>query len=187
MAAAWAADGTAVATVAATATAAPIMSAPTSCGTAYDCFLTHDWGKHQANHKRVGIINEALQARGWKTWFDEEMMTGNIERKMMEGIDGSRTIICFVTDRYCEKANGDGERGDGERGESEPKDPENEDEAQVAGHGPANVVVVGDAQECDAVVGENYTCSADGVATTTNSLEMCAKQPGMPGREIGLT
>jgi len=44
--------------------------------------------------------------------------------------------------------------GDGERGESEPKDPENEDEGQVAGHGPANVVVVGDAQEGDAVVGE---------------------------------
>jgi len=81
----------------------------------WDCFLTHDWAKDELkrnNHQRVSILKEALEARGYKTWFDEEMMTGNIERKMMEGIDGSRTIICFVTDRYCEKANGDGERGD---------------------------------------------------------------------------
>ena len=81
----------------------------------WDCFLTHDWAKDELkrnNHQRVSMLKEALEARGYKTWFDEEMMTGNIERKMMEGIDGSRTIICFVTDRYCEKANGDGERGD---------------------------------------------------------------------------
>ena len=79
----------------------------------WDCFLTHDWAKDELkrnNHQRVSMLKEALEARGYKTWFDEEMMTGNIERKMMEGIDGSRTIICFVTDRYCEKANGDGER-----------------------------------------------------------------------------
>ena len=36
-----------------------------------DCFLTHDWGDGQANHKRVAEINKALKAKGLITWFDE--------------------------------------------------------------------------------------------------------------------
>lgn len=36
-----------------------------------------DWGKDDGvdNHARVSQINAALQARGLKTWFDEEQVT----------------------------------------------------------------------------------------------------------------
>ena len=36
-----------------------------------DVFLTHDWGKEQANHRRVAEINAALEKKGIITWFDE--------------------------------------------------------------------------------------------------------------------
>ena len=81
----------------------------------WDCFLTHDWGNDELkrnNHQRVGKINEALKKRGYKTWFDEEMMVGNINKVMTNGIEGSKTVIAFITNRYLEKVNGDGEQGD---------------------------------------------------------------------------
>ena len=42
-----------------------------------DCFLTHDWGHELGadNHARVSLINDALKARGLKTWFDEEQVS----------------------------------------------------------------------------------------------------------------
>mmetsp|Transcript_29549 Transcript_29549/g.42188 ORF Transcript_29549/g.42188 Transcript_29549/m.42188 type:complete len:392 (-) Transcript_29549:743-1918(-) len=36
-----------------------------------DVFLSHDWGVHGANHRRVAQINEELKAAGLVTWFDE--------------------------------------------------------------------------------------------------------------------
>ena len=81
----------------------------------WDCFLTHDWGKDELNrdnHRRVSMVNEALKKRKFKTWFDEEMMVGQINKMMTDGIEGSKTVIVFVTKRYMEKVNGDGEGGD---------------------------------------------------------------------------
>ena len=36
-----------------------------------DVFLTHNWGKDQANHKLVALINAGLEKRGLCPWFDE--------------------------------------------------------------------------------------------------------------------
>lgn len=82
---------------------------------ATDVFLTHDWGIDEFgrnNHKRVSAMNKYLQSQGVKTWFDEEQMEGDIQEKMIDGIDNTACVVVFVTKRYMEKAAGKGERGD---------------------------------------------------------------------------
>ncbi|KAJ1410898.1 hypothetical protein B484DRAFT_402809, partial [Ochromonadaceae sp. CCMP2298] len=76
-----------------------------------DVFLTHDWGHEGGvdNHERVKQINRLLQEMGLKTWFDEEMMQGNIQQQMAEGIDNAQCVVVFITKRYTEKVNGDTE------------------------------------------------------------------------------
>lgn len=74
-----------------------------------DVFLSHNWGNDECgrnNHQRVSLINEELKARGYKTWFDEEKMTGNIDKKMARGIERTKGVIVFITRKYYEKVNG---------------------------------------------------------------------------------
>ena len=80
----------------------------------YDCFLTHDWGEDEegrSNHARVGKLCAALKAEGIRPWFDEECMRGDINDKMVDGIERSGAVVCFITDRYLEKAWGKGANG----------------------------------------------------------------------------
>ena len=80
----------------------------------YDCFLTHDWGQDEDgrdNHARVARVCAALKAEGLRPWFDEDQMRGDINSKMVEGIEGSRSIVCFITKRYLQKAGGNGPSG----------------------------------------------------------------------------
>eukprot|EP01031_Cornospumella_fuschlensis_P042508 gene42508-51933_t len=54
---------------------------------ATDCFLTHDWGKDELgrdNHARVGKLNALLKAKGFRTWFDEDRMRGDIQQQMAD-------------------------------------------------------------------------------------------------------
>ena len=81
----------------------------------YDCFLTHDWGTDEngrSNHARVSRVNALLKARGFITWFDEERMDGNINQQMASGVDLSKAVIVFITERYMQKVSGEGDRGD---------------------------------------------------------------------------
>jgi len=39
-------------------------------------------------------------------------MTGNINKQMSTGIDNSKAIIVFITKRYLQKVDGEGERGE---------------------------------------------------------------------------
>ena len=59
-----------------------------------DVFLSHDWGKDEYgrdNHQRVSLINDELKARGYKTWFDEEKLAGNIDmEKWPKGLNKLR-------------------------------------------------------------------------------------------------
>ena len=75
-----------------------------------DVFLSHNWGKDESgrdNHQRVAIINKELKARGYKTWFDEEKISGNIDKKMEQGIAQTEGVIVFLTRKYKEKVNAD--------------------------------------------------------------------------------
>ena len=78
-----------------------------------DVFLSHDWGKDEYgrdNHQRVSLINDELKARGYKTWFDEEKLAGNIDMEMTQGIEQTEGVIAFITRRYYEKVNGENAR-----------------------------------------------------------------------------
>ena len=80
----------------------------------YDCFLTHDWGEDEAgrdNHARVARVSTALKAEGLRPWFDEDQMRGDINHKMVEGIEASASMVCFITKRYLQKAWGVGPNG----------------------------------------------------------------------------
>ena len=73
-----------------------------------DVFLSHNWGKDESgrdNHQRVSLINKELKECGYETWFDEEKMVGNIVKQMCRGIDKTKGIIVFITQRYLEKVN----------------------------------------------------------------------------------
>lgn len=73
-----------------------------------DVFLTHDWGKEegQDNHERVSRINRALQAKGLRTWFDADKMTGNVKKQMTDGIASTKCVLVFITRRYMDKVDG---------------------------------------------------------------------------------
>ena len=74
-----------------------------------DVFLSHNWGRDESfrnNHYRVSLINEELKKRGYKTWFDEDEMAGNIAERMSEGIEQAKAVIIFLTRKYYEKVNG---------------------------------------------------------------------------------
>lgn len=75
-----------------------------------DVFLSHNWGKDELgrnNHNRVALINKKLKKVGYDTWFDEERMTGDIDKKMSQGIEKAKGVIVFITKRYHEKVQGD--------------------------------------------------------------------------------
>ncbi len=79
----------------------------------YHAFLTHDWGRDQYqrnNHETVKRINEALKREGIITWFDEDRMEGDIVQQMAGGLDYSVVAVCFITNRYMDKVNGDNDR-----------------------------------------------------------------------------
>lgn len=76
-------------------------------------FLTHTWNydtSNRNNHERVGLINEALKAKGIITWFDSDKMTGEIRRQMVDGIDNTKVVLVFITAAYRDKVNGDNPR-----------------------------------------------------------------------------
>jgi hypothetical protein len=72
----------------------------------FDVFLSHDWGKDERNrdnHQRVAKINELLKARGFRTWFDNDRMTGDIVAQMCDGVEKSALFVSFITSRYVSK------------------------------------------------------------------------------------
>ena len=71
-----------------------------------DIFLSHNWGTDSLgrdNHARVGRVSEALESRGYDTWYDSDDMYGSIPQRMAEGIDNTKLVLVFVTSKYRDK------------------------------------------------------------------------------------
>jgi len=71
-------------------------------------FFSHTWKTDKLgrnNHERVKKLVEGIQKIGWKTWFDEDDMVGNIDASMADGIDRAQCIIVCLTEEYCIKVN----------------------------------------------------------------------------------
>ena len=43
---------------------------------------------------------------GYKTWFDEERIRGDIDDRMAEGIEQTKCVIVFMTQKYYKKVSG---------------------------------------------------------------------------------
>jgi len=66
-------------------------------------FLSHCWDDDELgrdNHQRVVLFANELQRLGLRVWIDENEMTGDIVKRMQEGIDNSATVVVFITKRY---------------------------------------------------------------------------------------
>ena len=75
-----------------------------------DVFVSHNWGLDELgrdNHTRVSIINEELKRLGYKTWFDGDKMTGDIEDQMTKEIEKAKCVIVFMIKKYYGKVNGE--------------------------------------------------------------------------------
>jgi len=80
----------------------------------FDVFLSHNWGMDsldRQNHSRVSRVNDVLRQAGFRTWFDEDRMHGDINAAMSSGIDLSEAVVVFVTANYIAKVAGEGPRG----------------------------------------------------------------------------
>ena len=74
-----------------------------------DVFLSHNWGRDELgrdNHERVSLINKELMKVGYKTWFDGDKLTGNIDEEITNGIEQTKGVIIFITQKYYEKVTG---------------------------------------------------------------------------------
>lgn len=74
-----------------------------------DCFMSYDrgadcYGRDIAT--RVQKIDQALKARGLITWFSTDYSNANILPQVCDGVDKSRSVICFVTKDYIDKVSG---------------------------------------------------------------------------------
>ncbi|GBG16135.1 Hypothetical Protein FCC1311_116102, partial [Hondaea fermentalgiana] len=69
----------------------------------YDAFLTHDWGEDGANHEVVSSVNARLRRADKVTWFDEDRLSGDIVLQITQGIENSRKVVVFITERYMGK------------------------------------------------------------------------------------
>ena len=72
----------------------------------WHCFLAHEWGAAglgHPTHKTVNHICNKLRMNSFNTWFDEHNMGANLTESMIKGIDGSKCIIVFITERYGQR------------------------------------------------------------------------------------
>lgn len=83
-------------------------------GSRTEVFLFHNWGEDEygrENHDRVSLINTELTKYGYKTWFDDQKMWGNINGRISKGIAHTKGVIVFLTKKYHRKV-GDKKRND---------------------------------------------------------------------------
>lgn len=75
-------------------------------GSRTDVFLSHNWGEDEygwENRDQVSLINTELTKYGYKTWFDDQKMWGNINGRISKGIAHTKGVIVFLKKKYHRK------------------------------------------------------------------------------------
>lgn len=75
-------------------------------GSRTDVFLSHNWGEDEygwENRDQVSLINTELTKYGYKTWFDDQKMWGNINGRISKGIVHTKGVIVFLKKKYHRK------------------------------------------------------------------------------------
>ncbi|KAH9255555.1 hypothetical protein BASA81_006385 [Batrachochytrium salamandrivorans] len=81
---------------------------PLPPGINYYAFMSHNWGEHNVNHKRVQGIVKEFRNKGWPMWFDDERLTGQVDAQITNGMDESVAFVVFITKAYVEKVKSGG-------------------------------------------------------------------------------
>ena len=72
-------------------------------------FMSHTWrydDKNRDTHYRTQLISDSLRKMGYTTWYDEdEIVNGNIDFSMTNGIDECECFIACLTNKYIQKIN----------------------------------------------------------------------------------
>ena len=73
----------------------------------WDVFCSYNWGSQRKNQIRVSEIRDKLMHELKITaWLDIiEMQSGQLSRKIFEGVANSKVFICFLTPNYLESIN----------------------------------------------------------------------------------
>lgn len=72
----------------------------------FDFFLAHIWGDDEQgrnNHDRVVVLGNALNARGFRAWFDQDQLQAvgpGIHHDMTKGIDSSTVFVVCISRNY---------------------------------------------------------------------------------------
>ena len=94
---------------------AAIFSNPTAvplpAGKKYHLFAGHAWGKDGANHSHVRKMVQKLTSIGFKVWFDDEKLSGDIAKQISQGLDDALVYMAFVNKDYVEKIEVGSDRG----------------------------------------------------------------------------
>ena len=68
----------------------------------YDIFISYQW----ASKPLVEKIHEKLVVTEYDVWRDDEQLTGNdLNEQLINGIQNSACIVCFITKKYSESEN----------------------------------------------------------------------------------
>ena len=73
-----------------------------------EIFLSHAWGKdslNRDNHLRCKKLAQKLIDSGYKVWFDDYDIYGNIDSSIIKGINNSKVVLICLTNHYCNKIN----------------------------------------------------------------------------------
>jgi len=70
----------------------------------WDAFVSYTWGPKRSNQEKViQICNDLSDKLKLTTWIDVvEMQSGELSRKVFEGIKGSKLFFCFITGDYSD-------------------------------------------------------------------------------------
>ena len=74
-----------------------------------DATFSHDWRSDEFardNHERVNRVNDALQIRGIRTYFEKEKLSPSETQEIVPAvIANSKCLVVFITKKYLSKVN----------------------------------------------------------------------------------
>ena len=65
-----------------------------------EVFLSHKWRENEStcnSHDQVSLINKELKQLDYETWFEAELMTGDVAKQMSQRIERTKDAIAFNT------------------------------------------------------------------------------------------
>ena len=73
----------------------------------WDIFCSYNWGSQRKNQTKVGEIRiKLIRELNISAWMDIiEMQSGELSRKIFEGVANSKIFICFLTPNYLDSVN----------------------------------------------------------------------------------